>query len=85
MAEGGTEVARAFVTIIPKSDGTSSSVINSIVNPISSAVGKMGSSVGSLFNTNFGNTLKKFALPEGLGAAFIKLGKEGLSARWLEF
>lgn len=80
MAEGGTEVARAFVTIIPKSDGTSSSVINSIVNPISSAVGKMGSSVGSLFNTNFGNTLKKFALPAGLGAAFIKLGKEGLSA-----
>lgn len=77
---GGQEVARAYVTVIPKSDGTSNEVINAVVNPINESVSEAGNKAGGLFNSNLGAMLSKFAAPAAIGAALVGVGKFAVDA-----
>ena len=70
---GGVEVARAYVTIIPKTDGSANSVIKSIVDPAAKGASDAGQSAGR----NFAGMFKKVLAAAGIGAALKKSIDEG--------
>ena len=69
----GIEVARAYVTIIPKTDGSANSVIKSIVDPAAKGASNAGQSAGR----NFAGMFKKVIAAAGIGAALKKTIDEG--------
>lgn len=69
----GIEVARAYVTIIPKTDGSANSVIKSIVDPAAKGASNAGQSAGK----NFAGMFKKVLAAAGIGAALKKTIDEG--------
>lgn len=80
MAGSGTEVARAYVTIIPRSDGTSDEVVRSVVDPISKGASDAGTEAGEGFKSNLTSSLSKFAVPAAIGTAFVGVAKQSYDA-----
>ena len=83
MAGGGTEVARAYVTIIPKSDGTSGKVVDSIVNPLAKGGNDAGAKAGKGFSSAFAPGIAragKMLAGLGLGVAGASFMKDTVAA-----
>ena len=80
MAGGGIEVARAYVTIIPKSDGTADKIAKEVVAPFSKSGNDAGLLAGKNFNAGLAGVLAKFAAPAAITAALTKIGKFGFES-----
>lgn len=74
----GVEVARAYVTIIPKSDGTANNVISSMVPQ--AAASTAGATAGAGIAAGMAGALSKFVAPAAIGAAILGIGKAGSEA-----
>jgi len=87
MAGGGTEIARAFVTIIPKSDGKFGSEIDKSLGELGKTGDAQGTKAGKAFATKFAafggkaGKMASRALAVGMGAAtagLISFGKSSI-------
>lgn len=79
MAEG-IEVARAYVTIIPKTDGSTNDVIGSMTRSMGTGADKAGATAGAAFTGGLAGMLKKFVVPAAVVGSLVGIGKAGISA-----
>lgn len=76
MAQGGVEVAKAFVTVIPSAKGAEKALASEIVPAASSASSKAGAEAAG----GIAAGLKKFVMPAAVIGSIAAIGKAGFDA-----